>query len=75
MSSSYGHEGAHGTAACQPERRTTSRSSSGSWQKSHLPAESSYSGMGGIASKAMIWLCGWSIVAPTARPRFSKTNT
>ena len=32
-------------------------------------------GLGGIVPKAMIWLCGWSIVAPMARPRFSKTNT
>jgi UDPglucose--hexose-1-phosphate uridylyltransferase len=36
---------------------------------------SSDRGMGGMSRKAMIWLCGCSIVVPIARPRFSNTNT
>ncbi len=75
ISSSYGQEGACGTAACQPWWRVTSRSSGGSGQRWQVVAESSAAGMGGIVPNAMTWLCGCSMVAPIIRPRFSKTNT
>ncbi len=53
ISISYGHEGAHGTAACHPDRRVTIRSWPGSLQRPQQLAESSDFGMGGIMVNAM----------------------